>query len=104
MSLMDIKRDGTYSETWRTLEKNGRIKSAVEKGRWGISGNIFFTITTGRAEEGGAMADVDQSNAYYYDAYFIDNANKDENTIRHIITDETFVSRRVGDDFSFSSF
>ncbi|WP_175991766.1 hypothetical protein [Burkholderia stagnalis] len=52
MSLMDVKRDGTYFESWQTLEKNGRLKFSEEKGRWGVSGNIFFTITTARAENG----------------------------------------------------
>ncbi|WP_175765482.1 hypothetical protein [Burkholderia ambifaria] len=104
MSVMEIKSDGTYSEVWRTLEKNGRVKNANEKGVWGVSGNIFFTITTGRAEEGGAMVNVDQRDAYYYDAYFIDDASESGNSIRHILTGDEFVSRRVGDDFLLPSF
>ncbi|MXN77785.1 hypothetical protein GR157_23945 [Burkholderia sp. 4701] len=104
MSLMEVKRDGTYVESWRTLEKDGRQRLSEEKGRWGVSGNIFFTITTARAENGGLMVDVDQSNAYFYDAYSVENATQNENTIRHIVNGDEFVSRRVDDDFSFPNF
>ncbi len=101
MTLMDIRRDGTYSELWKVYEKGGETRVAEEKGRWGVSGNIFFTITTGRAEGNKAMSEVDQSDAYYYDAYFIDYANERENSIRHVLTGDEFISRRVAGDFSF---
>lgn len=104
MSLMDIKLDGTYSESWRTLEKNGQLRTAKEEGRWGASGSIFFTITTARAEGDGELVAVDQRDAYFYDAYFIESASATENSIRHIISGDEFVSRRVGGDFSFPSF
>ncbi|MCA8380666.1 hypothetical protein ACV22X_05370 [Burkholderia orbicola] len=101
MTLMNIRRDGTYSESFKVLEKGGKIRIAEETGQWGVSGNVFFTITTGRGEDGKVIAEVDQSDAYYYDAYLIDYANDGENSIRHILTGDVFVSRRVGDDFAF---
>ena len=33
MSMMDVKLDGTYFESWRTLEKDGRLTFSEEKGR-----------------------------------------------------------------------
>ncbi|CAH2903832.1 MAG: hypothetical protein PCALPYG88_7007 [uncultured Paraburkholderia sp.] len=104
MSLMDVNLDGTYFESWRTLEKDGSLAFSEEKGRWGVSGNIFFTIVTARTENGTLMVDVDQRNAYFYDAYIVEKADKDSNTIRHVVAGDEFVSRRVDADFSFPAF
>lgn len=104
MSLMDVKLDGTYFESWRTLEKDGRVRFSEEKGRWGVSGNIFFTIATASTGNGKLLVDVDQRNAYFYDAYIVENATQDANTIRHVVDGDEFVSRRVDADFSLPDF
>jgi len=104
MSLMNVMRDGTYSESWRNRLKDGRITVSEERGRWGVSGNIFFTIVTARSEGDGEMIEVDQRDAYFYDAYIINYANESENSIRHILTGDEFVSRRVSDKFTFPLF
>jgi hypothetical protein len=103
MALMDVKLDGTYFESWRTLEKDGRLTFSEEKGRWGVSGNIFFTIVSSIGN-GKLMVDVDQHNAYFYDAYIVENATKDSNTIRHVVNGDAFVSQRVDSAFSFPDF
>lgn len=104
MSLMNVMRDGTYSESWRNRLKDGRITVSEERGRWGVSGNIFFTIVIARSEGDGELIEVDQRDAYFYNAYIIDYANESENSIRHILTGDEFVSRRVNDKFTFPPF
>jgi hypothetical protein len=50
------------------------------------------------------MIDVDQRNAYFYDAYIVENVTQGANTKRHVVDGGEFVSLRVDANFSLPDF
>lgn len=72
----------------------------TEYGSWGVSGNIYFTITSGYLHD--KMPEPrDPTDPSLYDAYKILSLSDDTMTYQSVETKRVYTARRVDDSFQF---
>jgi len=47
MEVAEYRANGTFTVSFRIIEKDGKAEEEQEAGYWGTAGHIFFTITKG---------------------------------------------------------
>ena len=87
--------NGTYVAHFTEKTESGQTKTdQTECGRWGVSGNIYFTITEAIRERGQASP-VPPTDASFYDAYVVLRLTKTTFEYKHVVGGETFRETRV---------
>ncbi len=100
VALAERNNNGTYRITFRMYD-GASYEESVEVGLWGIAGPTYFTLMRGWMVDG-EFRPSDASQAYYSDAYRIDQLDATTFAYRSVKTGTRYVNRRVGDDFEFS--
>ena len=90
--------DGRCQETFRIYHKDGSYDDDVEVCEWGISGNIYFTLTKGWLRDG-EFAPADPSDPNFSDAYVITELTPTLFKYRHVETQSEFTDHKVADDY-----
>jgi len=98
--IIDRKSDGTYRISFRTITNDGAVDVSTEYGQWGVSDNIYFTITDARLV-GDSIEKTNRRNPYYYDAYRVVEATDSVFHIETIIGRDSFVVRKIADGEGF---
>lgn len=90
--------DGTYRHHFRSYSADGIVQDSIEVGRWGVSGNIYFTFFAGWVKNG-EFQQADPGNPYNYDAYIIDFLNDKEMQYHSVPHDNHYTIKRVLGNF-----
>ncbi|WP_300635247.1 hypothetical protein [Pseudomonas sp.] len=98
--LNERRADGTFNVKFRVTDKSGQWFEQKEFGLWGVSGKIYFTITTGK-QVGEQITSAKPGNPYLNDAYEIIELTA--TTYRSKARDGggDFTQKRVDDGFQF---
>lgn len=98
--LSERRADGVFTTHFRVTDKSGQWIEQKEFGLWGVSGKIYFTITTGR-QVGDEISHAIPGNPYLNDAYEIIELT--DSTYRSKAQDSgsDFTQKRVNDEFQF---
>ena len=96
--LVQRSPDGTFVVTFKT-RRGEQVSVEQEMGLWGISGPIYFTITSGWID-GDLVQWADPRQPHLYDAYKIINFEGDYFEYESLAVDARFVLRRAAEDFS----
>lgn len=95
--LVQRDRDGSFRIDFRTEVDNAEAEVTTEVGHWGVSGEVYFTMTRGWLTPAGPEP-ADMSDPYYYDAYLIEALDDSQFVYRHAETGYAYrVTRPVGD-------
>ena len=97
--LTERFEDGTFRIQFHTDAGEGPT-SQTEAGFWGVSGQIYFTITRGWLR-GELFFPADPTDAMFYDAYEILEFSAERFRYRNPETGNVFDTRKVGEDFQF---
>jgi hypothetical protein len=89
------KVDGTFSTEFCISCETSKEQRVVEFGVWGVSGDVYFTITRGWVE-GKAKLDADPRDEGLYDAYYIIKIEGNSMRYRSASTGNEFIIERVG--------
>ncbi|GAA6170008.1 hypothetical protein [Sessilibacter corallicola] len=100
--IIDRESDGTFRIVFRTTDKNGKVDTSTEYGQWGVSDNIYFSITDAR-QVGDEIQRTDRRNPYYYDAYRVIEATDSIFHIETIIGREASIVKKIADGEGFTS-
>lgn len=98
--IIDRASDGTFRIVFRTIQNDGAVDVSTEYGQWGVSDNIYFTITDARLV-GDSIQRTDRRDPYYYDAYRVVEATESLFHIETIIDRESFVVKKITDEEGF---
>ena len=98
--IKDKKRDGTYEITFRFCEPDGQYEEQTERGRWGHSRAIYFTIVE-KISFSGIDIDTDAEDPRTYDAYEIISLDEDTFVYKWLYDGSVFTAKRVAEDFAF---
>lgn len=94
--LVQREADGKFRIDFRTEVDNAEAEVTTEVGMWGVSGEVYFTITRGWLTPNGPQAS-DLSDPYFYDAYLIEALDAQQFIYRHVETGYSYrVTRPVG--------
>jgi hypothetical protein len=88
--------DGTYETHFKEIDESGKVTmEQTECGRWGISGDVYFTITLAirEGERGNLTSPYDAS---YYDAYRIRKLTDKTFTYQHVVSGQLSNESKVG--------
>ncbi|WP_419793563.1 hypothetical protein MYA83_16840 [Pseudomonas palleroniana] len=96
--LSERRANGTFIVMFRVTDKSGQWFEQQEFGLWGVSGKIYFTITTGK-KVGDLIAPANPGNPHLNDAYEIIELTA--TTYRSKAQDggDDFTQKRVDDGF-----
>jgi hypothetical protein len=97
--LLERFADGTFKVTFKTQWENDYPVIEQQVGQWGISGPVYFTITTGWVD-GDQVDRTDLGQPYYYDAYRIVDVSDDVFEFESFSAETRYLLQRVPDDFS----
>jgi hypothetical protein len=97
-ALMNRRADGTYTVKFQLFKNQTKTIEQVEAGLWGISGNIYFTITR-EMLEGETFTPVQTDDATYYDAYKIAELTPEAFRYTNQDTGDEFLAKKVSDEF-----
>ena len=90
--------NGRYVVHFVETSDSGKITAdQTECGRWGISGNIYFTITDAIREGDHAGQPVSPYDAAFYDAYVVLTLTKAGFEYKHVETGQMMHDDRVSD-------
>ncbi len=98
LELKELRRDGTYQVTFRSIQPNGHFAEQTEVGVWGVSGRVYFTIMQGYLA-GGSITPVSREDPSYYDAYDILRLDGAELELRLPALNVRYLARRVPPSF-----
>ncbi|GLS24651.1 hypothetical protein [Marinibactrum halimedae] len=98
--IIDRASDGTFRIVFRTIQNDGTVDVSTEYGQWGVSDNIYFTITDARLV-GDSIQRTDRREPYYYDAYRVVEATESLFHIETIVDRESFVVKKISDGEGF---
>ncbi len=98
--IIERARDGTYKIQFRIYGADGRYRSHMETGIWGVSGPVYFSATQGW-RQGNQVVGIDTAKARFYDAYEILDLKRNLFEYRHYVTGTSYKVRKVGRDFKF---
>jgi hypothetical protein len=89
--------NGTYTIHFVELSEAGKVTlDQTECGRWGISGDVYFTITTA-VRAGNKGEQVSPYDATYYDAYRVLSLTTTAFEYKSVTTGEIDLESRVSD-------
>lgn len=95
--LVQRESDGSFRIDFRTEVENAEAEVTTEIGHWGVSGEVYFTMTRGWLTPAGPEP-ADMTDPYYYDAYVIEALDEAQFIYRHAETGYSYrVTRPVGD-------
>lgn len=95
--LVQRNGDGSFRIDFRTAVENAEAEVTTEVGMWGVSGDIYFTITRGWLTPDGPQP-ADLGDPYFYDAYLIEALDEQQFVYRHAETGYAYrVTRPVGE-------
>jgi hypothetical protein len=97
--LVERTVNGTFTVTFKTRWGTDHLVVEQQVGQWGISGPVYFTITTGWLD-GDHVDPTDLGQPYYYDAYRIIDLSEDRFEFESFAADTHYLLRRVADDFT----
>lgn len=97
--LVERTVDGTFTVTFKTQWGTDHPVLEQQVGQWGISGPVYFTITTGWLD-GDHIDPTDLGQPYYYDAYRIVELSDQRFEFESFATETTYLLWRVPDDFT----
>jgi hypothetical protein len=90
--------DGSFEFTFSIFDEGNQIiEKIVELGDWGLVGDIHFTMTKNEVVDDELYA-ADLNNEDNYHAYRVLQLNHQIFEYQHIITNETYIMRRVIDN------
>lgn len=98
--ISEHRANGTFTVSFRESDKSGQLLEHKEVGLWGVSGRIYFTITTAQIE-GDQIRPFKPGKASLDDAYEIIELTA--TTFRNKSQDngDDFTETRVDDAFQF---
>lgn len=89
--------DGTYENHFLEIAESGKVSSdRMECGRWGISGDVYFTITLAMREDDGQGSPTSPYNASFYDAYRVQKLTDTEFKYQHVVSGQLSSETKVG--------
>ncbi|WP_445364935.1 hypothetical protein ACJJJB_11410 [Microbulbifer sp. ANSA001] len=91
---------GTYKITFRTYDKDGKIKEQTEAGQWGVSGPVYFTIFRGWVEDN-HLSPSNPADPFNYDAYRIIKLDNEMLEYESYSSGNKYVIKKVSNDFQF---
>ena len=97
--LIERSADGTYIVTFRNVAIDGTIDVDQEYGDWGISGDVYFTMTRGWLR-GGQKRPVRHRESYFDDAYLVRRLTPLEFVYESVASGDVYSVRKVGADFT----
>lgn len=98
--IIERSENGIYRVIFKNSGGSGEDIGRIEAGRWGISGDIYFTFYEGYwIGEGDQIIRSDTSDPYNYDAYKILELTKDRFVYEHVRTKAVFTVDKVDKDF-----
>lgn len=90
--------DGTFEFCFLTQDSRGEaLEQVIELGDWGLVGDIHFTFTKSELVDEQLYA-ADLENTDNYHAYRVINLSADYFEYQHIVTNESFILKRVLDN------
>jgi hypothetical protein len=90
--------DGSFEFTFSTFDEDNKlIEKIIELGDWGLVGDIHFTMTKSEVIDEDLYA-ADLNNEDNYHAYRVLQLNHKFFEYQHIVTNETYIMRRVVDN------
>ena len=93
----NIMVDGSFEFTFSYYDENNTIiEQVTELGKWGLVGNIHFTITQSESVNEQCY-EADQEEPDNYHAYQVLELNSKIFKYQHVITQEVFILKRVID-------
>jgi hypothetical protein len=96
--LVDRKNDGHYIIVFITIDQNGIREKTIEKGEWGLSGNIYFTIFKSQINNGEEVY-ADPSDPINRDSYKILKLNNNLFKYKHLRTHGKYEVIKVDETF-----
>ena len=90
------RADGSYQVSFRATRSGRTVQEQTEVGLWGVSGDIYFTITQGYLLNGSVQRTPPQD-ASFYDAYRITRLTADEFEYVHVLQGEKSRDRKVAE-------
>ena len=90
----EFQKDGSYRVTFFLNPSTGEKIKQIEEGFWGVSGPVYFTIIREITDEKGTKK-VDSTYSYYYDAYKIEDVEKNKFTYTSLETGHKYTIERV---------
>jgi hypothetical protein len=99
--LLQQFADGTFRMTFETRQQDDRIVRRQQVGQWGISGPVYFTITTAWLD-GERREPTDLGQPYFYDAYRIVTLDGGAFEYVSFSPERRYRLQRVADDFTES--
>lgn len=100
MWISEKKYDGTYKTRFRTIYPSGKTRDKVEVGKWGVSGNVYFTIYEADIIEGRAIP-ADITDPRNRDAYRILKLTDDVFEYEHLDSGVRYTAKKVPADLVF---
>jgi len=100
MYILERFLDGTMKIRFRLIDANGSVEEQTELAQWGVSGNVYFTITHGILD-GEDFHPFDPRQPYFNDAYEILELTEEVLQYRHAATGNEYKIKRVADNFDF---
>ncbi|WP_040268227.1 hypothetical protein [Pseudomonas rhodesiae] len=98
--LSERRADGVFTVNFRVTDKSGQWIEQKEFGLWGVSGKIYFTITTGK-QVGDEITHAIPGNPHLNDAYEIIELTATTYRSKAQDSGNDFTQKRVGDGFQF---
>ena len=96
--LIDRKNDGSYITIFITIDQNGIRDKTIEKGEWGLSGNIYFTIFKSQIHNGYQFY-ADPSDPINRDSYKVLKLNNNLFKYMHLRTHVKYEVTKVNSTF-----
>lgn len=96
--LMDRKNDGSYIITFITIDESGNRDKTIEKGEWGLSGRIYFTIFKSQIHNGSEII-ADASDPTNRDSYKVLKLNNNLFRYKHLRTKGKYEVIKVNEGF-----
>jgi len=88
--------DGTYETHFTEIAESGQVTlEQTECGRWGISGDVYFTITLA-IRQGDRGSTVSPYDASFYDAYRIQKLTDTAFVYRHVVSGQGSSEAKLG--------
>ena len=96
--LIQRKANGTFTATFKTTWGADPPVLEQQVGQWGISGPVYFSITTGWLV-GDHVDPTDLGQPYFYDAYRIIDLSDTVFEFESFTVDTHYLFRRATDEF-----
>ncbi|MDB5981688.1 MAG: hypothetical protein JWQ69_2703 [Pseudomonas sp.] len=100
--ISEHRANGTFTVSFRETDKSGQVLEHKEVGVWGVSGKIYFTITTAQIE-GDRIRPFKPGNANLNDAYEIIELTATTFRDKSQDNGDDFTETRVDDAFQLSA-